>query len=244
MRKFSLNIIVLSIITLVLSSCGNEKKDESKSSDIEQEMIGKEVKPNVVFENHYAKVSKFTLAPDQFLSTHNSEERVIYSLSDYSLDWEEQGKKLKAKSWKKGDLHFHEAGDHAAKNDGTTTAEWIVFTRKSGNLPDCDENKVEHDVNAVSPDFSKVLLDNENFKVTKVLLPKGEKLPMHAGVNRMIYSLSDYQIMYNSSEASESDGVKQMKAGDVHWHEACQHSIENTGDTDAEYIVVSYKKKE
>ena len=242
MKKSSLNIIVLSIIMLVVSSCGDDKKNESKSAALEEEQVGKEVKPIVVFENEFAKVSKFTLAPDEFLSTHTAEERVIYSLSDYSLDWEEQGEEYGKKSWQKGDVHFHDAGDHAAKNNGTTNAEWIVFTRKGGNLPDCDENTAEHDVSAVSPDYSKLLLDNDHYKVTKVLLPKGKKIPMHAGVNRIIYSLSDYQIMYNSSKGGESDGVKQMKTGDVHWHEACQHAIENTGETDAEYIVVNYKK--
>ncbi len=244
MKKSILNIIVLSIITLVLSSCGNEKKDEPKSPVIEQEQIVKEPIPKVIFENDFAKVSKFILAPDEFIQTHDGEERVIFSLSDYSLDWEEKGEKLGTQSRTKGDVHFHEAGNHAAKNNGTTTAEWIMFSGKAGNLPECDEKDLKNDVNAVSPDFSKVFLDNESFKVTKVLLPKGQKLPMHAGVNRIIYSLSDYQIMYKSDKGSASDGEKQMKKEDVHWHEACQHAIENTGQTDAEFIVVSYKKKQ
>ena len=242
MKKSNRNIIVLSIIALSLSACGNEQTDESKNSVIEQEHVEKEGTSTVVFENDFAKVTKFTLAPDESVPTHNSEERVIYSLSDYSLDWEEQGENLGTKSWKNGDVHFHEAGNHAAKNNGTTTAEWIVFTRKGGDLLDCDGKDVKKDVNAVSPDFSEVLLDNENYKITKVRLPKGEKLPMHSGVNRIIYSLSDYQIKYDTNKGSE--GEKQMKTGDIHWHEACQHAIENTGETDAEYIVVSYKKKE
>ncbi|EGV45022.1 hypothetical protein BZARG_8 [Bizionia argentinensis JUB59] len=242
MKKSSLNIIVLSIIMLVISSCVNEKKREAEISDIGKEQV--EGMSEVLFENDFAEVSKIILAPNEFLTEHDGGERVVYSLSDYSLDWEEKGKSLGTKSRKKGEVHFHKAGDHSAKNNGTTNAEWIVFTRKGWDLPDCGENKVEHDVNDVSPDSSKHLWDNESFKVTKVILPKGQKLPMHSGVNRIVYSLSDYQIMYNSDGGSESDGVKKMKIGDIHWHNACQHSIENTGDSDAEYIVVSYKKKE
>ena len=241
MKKSSRNIIVLSIIALVLSSCGNEKKKES-SSDIEQEQPGREATPEVIFENDFALVSKFALSPDEFLSTHQGEERVIYSLSDYSLDWDEKGEKLGTQSRKKGAVHYHEAGEHAAKNNGSTTAEWIVFTRKGENLPDCDAKNEENDVNTVSPDFSKVLLDNENFRITKVILPKGKKTPMHSGVNRIIYSLSDYEINYDTDKGSE--GQKKMKTGDVHWHEACQHALENIGETDAEYLVVNYKKKE
>ena len=237
MNKINRSLIILSILTLVLSSCGNENRNEIDGTVVEQEHLDNEANSKVIFENDFAKVTKFTLAPTESLATHNGEERVIYSLSDYSIDWEEQGEKLGAKSRKMGDVHFHEAGTHAAQNNGTTAAEWIVFTRKDGKMSDCDESKVT----AASPDFSKLLLDNESFSVTKILLPKGMKIPMHSGINRVIYSLSDYKIIYNTNKGSE--GEKQMKAGDIHWHEDCQHAIENIGDTDAEYLVVSYKKK-
>jgi hypothetical protein len=38
-------------------------------------------------------------------------------------------------------------------------------------------------------------------------------------------------------------GEKQFKAGDIHWHEACQHALTNTGNSDAKFLVVSLKKK-
>lgn len=224
---------------LLLSSCGDEKKNKSQDSTSQVEQKGTELTPSVIFENNYSKVAKMSLAPGEFLSTHEGENRLIYSLTDYSLDWEEKGEKLSSKTWKKGDVHFHEAGKHAAKNNGTTKAEWLVFTKKNTALPDCGDNTVENDVTSGSPDFAQLLFNNDDFRITKVTLPKGESISTHAGINRILYSLSDYDLKYESNTNGQVD--KQFKVGDIHWHEACKHSLENNGDTDASYLVVSYK---
>lgn len=242
MKKLNQSILVLSsIFFLLLSSCENKKKNESQTPASQEEQEVAVVEPELLFENDYAKVSRVSLAPGEMQPTHEGENRVIYSLSDYVIDWEEGGEKLGVKTWKKGDVHFHEAGQHSAKNTGTTKAEWLVFTRKNTDLPDCGENTLENDVNSVSPDFAEAVFENEDFKITEVTLPTGESIPMHAGVNRIIYSLSDYDLEYES----DTEGMinKQFKAGDTHWHEACQHALKNTGETEAKYLVISYKIK-
>jgi len=243
MKKSYLNIIILSsAFMLVFSSCGSEKKEESTNSKNEVEEKITKVSPEVIFENDYTKVLKVSLAPGESQPTHNGENRVIYSLTDYSIDWKEQGEKLGTKSWKRGDTHFHKAGEHSAKNNGKTTAEWIVFTKKNADLPNCEQNTLENDVNSVSTEFANVLLDNDEFKITEVTLPKDASIPMHSGINRIIYSLSDYQIVYESDSQDKSE--KQFKSDDIHWHEACQHALRNNGETDAKFLVVSYKRKD
>ncbi len=244
MNYLNIKIIVLSsIFLLVFSSCGKVKKDSTESVT-QQDTVNRQGERNIIFENEYAMVVKIKLAPGEFISPPSGEgkDRVIYSLSDYTIDWEEQGKKLGTKSWKKGDVHFHEAGKHAAKNNGTTTAEWIVFAMKNTDLADCGDNTVENDVNSVSPDYAQTLFDNDEFRVTQVKLPKGQSIPAHSGVNRAVYSLSNYELIYESN--AEVRGEKQFKAGDVHWHQACMHSLENDGETEAEFLVVSYKRKD
>ena len=242
MKKLNQTMVVISsIFLLLLSSCGNKEKDKSQSSASQQEQEFVEVTPKVLFENDYATVSKISLAPGEFQPTHEGENRVIYSLTDYSIDWEEKGEQLGTKTWKKGDVHFHEAGKHAAKNIGEATAEWLVFTKKSGDLPDCGENTLANDVISVSPDFAQALFENDDFKITQVNLPKEKNIPAHSGINRIIYSLSDYDLNYESDTEGELD--KQFKEGDVHWHEACQHALENDGETEAKFLVVSYKQK-
>ncbi len=243
MRKSYLIFILLgSAFLLILSSCANEKKSEAKGSNTKVVQKGKEVSSKVIFENDYAVVLKVSLNSGDFQAAHKGSNRVIYSLSDYSIDWEEHGKKLGDKLWKKGDVHFHEAEKHSSRNNGTTKAEWLVFSKKNQDLPDYSENAIEHDVHSVSSSFVNVLLDNADFKITEVTLPKGGSVPMHSGINRIIYSLSDYQIMYESN--SMSKGEKQFKSGDIHWHEASQHALQNNGETVAKYLVVSYKQND
>ena len=63
----------------------------------------------------------------------------------------------------KGRCSLHKAGKHPAKNNGTTTAEWLVFTKKNTALPDCGDNTVENDVTSVSPNFAQSLFNNDDF---------------------------------------------------------------------------------
>ena len=237
-KQFLTVFMAIAFTSVFLSCKNNEKKDTEKDKPTEELAI-RTVSPVVILENDYARISKISLAPGESQSTHEGEIRVIYALTDYSIDWEEQGKKLGTKTWKKGDVHFHEAGTHAAKNNGTTLAEWLVFTKKSTDLPECGENTVENDVTSVSPDFAQTLFENEDFKLTQVNLPVGESIPMHSGINRIIYSLTDYNLKYESDKEDKFD--KEFNSGDIHWHEACKHALENNGDTEANFLIVSYR---
>lgn len=226
-------------LTFLLSACGNQGEKGAESTSTEAS-TAEAVMPEVVFENDYAKVVKVTLAPGEALASHQGEARVIYSLTDYSIDWEEQGKAEGTKSWKKGDVHVHEAGQHSARNNGNSTAEWLAFVKKEAELPDCSDNTLENDVKAVAPDFANQRFDNEAFRITEVTLPPGENLPMHSGMNRIIYSLSDYRIRYESN--IEEKGEKSFQTGDVHWHRACKHALENTGEKEVRFLVAAYKR--
>jgi quercetin dioxygenase-like cupin family protein len=235
--QFVLSVAMVGCFTACTTA---EKGSEEQQETTEKAAATTPVSPEVVFENDYAKVVKVSLAPGNSLAPHNGEARVIYSLSDYTIDWTEKAENQGTKSWKQGDIHAHEAGEHSAANNGTATAEWLAFIKKETELPDCADNTLENDVNSVAPDFVQQRFDNEGFKVTEVNLPAGGKIPMHAGVNRIIYSLSDYQILYESDK--EGTGEKSFEDGEIHWHEACQHALENSGDAEAKFLVVAYKK--
>lgn len=239
MKNSIYHLSSLLALSCLLLACGNKDKTENQQMN-ESLKNEKEMSPEIVFENDYAKVVKVTLAPAAALEAHQGEDRVIYSLSDYTVDWVEQGKNTSTKSWNQGDVHFHKAGQHSGKNTGNSTAEWLAFIKKNANLPDCNENTLENDVHSVVPDLATLSFDNEAFRVTEVRVPQGVSIPMHAGANRIIYSLSDYQLLYESVEAGKKEGS--FKKGDVHWHNACQHTLKNIGETEAKFLVISYKK--
>ncbi len=223
----------LALLVVLVFGCATEKKDQ-------QETAASDNTRTSILDNDYAEVVKVVLQPGDAQEAHEGKDRLIYSLNDYSIEWMEKGEDLGVKEWKEGMIHYHVAGMHAAKNNGDTNAEWLVFVRKDSALPECGDNTLENDVTSVAEERTEVLFENELFKATKVVLPAGEKLPMHSGINRVIYSLSDYMVEYESDKEGEIE--KSFSAGDVHWHEACMHSMENIGENDAELLVVAYKK--
>ena len=173
MKNQILNKLSLLIIaTILLTACGKKAEDKSEEkTDAQKEEVSQEGTKEMIFENDYAKVIKVTLEPNESLAPHEGEERLIYSLSDYSINWTEEGNSG-VKSWKKGDVHFHSTGEHAAENKGSATAEWLVFIKKDAELPDCAENTLDNDVNSVAPDFAEKTFDNDMFRVTEVTLAR------------------------------------------------------------------------
>jgi hypothetical protein len=59
------------------------------------------------------------------------------------------------------------------------------------------------------------------------------------GINRIIYSLTDYTLKYECDNEDKVD--KKFNSGDIHWHEACKHALANKWDTEAKFLVVSYR---
>jgi len=81
-------------------------------------------------ENDVFRVLRIELAPGEAQPMHGGRPRVIYSLSDYEIEWREAGESTKTRNWSKGDVHWHLSGEHAAKNTGDTTASWLIVSLK------------------------------------------------------------------------------------------------------------------
>ncbi|MBN1481016.1 hypothetical protein EH223_00915 [candidate division KSB1 bacterium] len=192
----------------------------------------------VVFENAYVNAVEFTLSPGDKLPLHKGGARVVYSLSDYKLKWTEADEESE-KEWAKGDAHWHAGIDHAAENIGDTEAQYIVVTRTDSMLPDIGDYDISQDASQLDPEHAKNIFENEHVRIVEVMLPPGESQPLHQGINRLIYSLSSYNIKYVSDQI---DKETQTEQGEAHWHAADQHAVQNIGETDAHYIIFEFKK--
>lgn len=232
MTSRSRTLFLISVASLIcISACGRGQENESN--------VESGITPTTVFENEYAKVAKVTLEPGEELAEHESEDRLVYPLTDYTIQWTEGDRDPETRMWNHGEAHVHKAGFHSAVNTGATTAEWIVFIRKTNELPVCEEQSLESDVNLIDSEHTEIAFDGDLFRITEVMLPAGQALPMHDGINRIIYSLSDYTIMYASTEEGTTE--KSFVSGDIHWHDGCRHALDNIGDTMAHYLVIAYK---
>lgn len=187
-----------------------------------------------VFENAYVKVERITLAPGEELPTHAGKWRIVYSLSDYTIAWTEDGK-TKRKSWRQGDVHAHEALDHGMKNVGNTIAEVLIVARKDTVLPAAE---VGAGASQVAGGFAAELADFDGMRVLRVALPPGAAQPMHDGKARLSYALNDHRMRFTT----EDGGLQEVThlAGDAHWHDAGRHAVENVGNTAARYVLFAF----
>lgn len=80
------------------------------------------------------------------------------------------------------------------------------------------------------------LFNNDYVSVSRVTLAPGEELPMHSGNARIVYSLSDYTILWTEGGETEE---KSWREGDVHAHEPLEHAMKNTGNTIADLLIVA-----
>jgi hypothetical protein len=194
---------------------------------------------SLIFENDYVRVAEFTLEPGDALPLHHGGKRVVYAMSDYTLEWSEGEAEPTSKKWRSSAVHFHDAIAHAAKNTGNTVAHYLVVSRKQVPIPIIEAYDKDRDAGTVDADHSEVILDNDHVRVIEVQIPPGDKQPTHHGLNRVIYALSDYSITYTSDRTGtkESD----VEAGEAHWHGRDAHAVENTGETEAHYLIFAWK---
>lgn len=111
-----------------------ERREADLPADSEKSLIDAQgASPEtteLLFENDAFRILRVELPPGASQPVHDGRPRAIYTLSDYELEWLEDGQVLSSRKWKTGDVHWHPAGEHAAKNAGTTTARWLIVSFK------------------------------------------------------------------------------------------------------------------
>ena len=187
----------------------------------------------ILFENDYVWVTRVKLAPGEGLPMHASGKRFVYPLSDYDVlyiaNYEPE-----QMSRRKQEAHFHPAEDHALQNRGKTTVDFVEVILKPTPRP-ASRATAPCEVAKESPKNANVAFENNDGRVVEVTLGPGETLASHFGGNRVVYSLSDYQIRMGESEI-------RFRSGQAHWHDACEHQVENTGQTTARFLVFELKR--
>ena len=91
-----------------------------------------------------------------------------------------------------------------------------------------------------SPQYYKVLLENDQVRVVEYRLKPGEKEPMHTHTTGVLYIFGDAKMKttFPDGRTTESSGG----AGEAHWRNPVTHALENIGTTDAHALAVDLKK--
>jgi quercetin dioxygenase-like cupin family protein len=91
-----------------------------------------------------------------------------------------------------------------------------------------------------SPQFYKVLLENEQVRVLEYRLKPGEKEPMHSHRNDgVVYVLSGGTLKFSYPDGRTEE--KTATAGETIWREPVTHAVENIGKTEAQVIAIDLK---
>lgn len=91
-------------------------------------------------------------------------------------------------------------------------------------------------------DFKQVatpLTDIDAAKLVRVNLPAGDFIEQHEAGNRIIYALNDHKIKYNSSKFGTIE--KEFKEGESYSMDADKHSVKNTGNDTARFVIFILK---
>jgi quercetin dioxygenase-like cupin family protein len=81
-----------------------------------------------VLANETVTVAEVTLEPGQSTGRHRGGHRMIYALSDYTIQWTVGDADPVEVSWSEGQTHWHGPADHEAENTGDSSARYLVVT--------------------------------------------------------------------------------------------------------------------
>lgn len=229
----ALRLLILGTIALTVISCGGSNGNDT---GVVRDIVAASGDAKMLYENEYVTVVEFKVDSDDGLPGYEYANHTMYSLS--SCEMELGGGKRSEEKFSQGSAYWREAGTYSMKNIGDTDARYIVLTRKSATLPEFGPAGPAGDVTEKAVDNSIILLDNEHTRVIEVILNPGQRLPGHDGLNRIVYSLTSYELEYRSGPAERSNVT--FDEGDVNWYEAGQYSVANIGDSPARFIIFEF----
>ena len=117
----------------------------------------------------------------------------------------------------------------------------IAFTMILGCGGREDNSEIMRNMVAAVADHAELLFENEHVAAIKFELDPGDKLPAHECSEHVVYALSSFEI---TSSLNQEQSQEILRRGQAYWRGACTHSAENTGKTDARYIVVTRKSSD
>ena len=90
-----------------------------------------------------------------------------------------------------------------------------------------------------SPQYYKVLLENDQVRVLEYRLKAGEKEPMHSHPAGVVYVLSGAKLRFSYPDGRTEE--RSAATGETIWRDPTTHAVENVGETEAHAIAIDVK---
>ena len=212
------------------------------SSDIS--LLPEKVSPdvyNVLLENDDIKILEVTFAPGQSDNMHEHYPATVYIVEGGKAQVTlPDGTVNEINPPSDFILHNPDKAKHQVKNIGDNTMKIILFERKNTRaVTDTKEELILPE--EVSPDVYKVLLENDEVKVTEVTFKPGQGDEMHQHGVMSIYGITGGKLQNTSPDGT----VREMEVADGfvgHRNTVTTHQMKNIGDTTVKVILVEHKK--
>ncbi len=92
-------------------------------------------------------------------------------------------------------------------------------------------------IETIAPDRARLVFENEFVKAVSIELKPGVSLPAHPGQDRLIYALTDCNLEFASKNNEKQS--HNWRKGQAAWMNAGEHSVANTGEKTARFLVVN-----
>jgi quercetin dioxygenase-like cupin family protein len=90
-----------------------------------------------------------------------------------------------------------------------------------------------------SPQYYKVLLENDQVRVLEYRLKAGEKEPMNSHPAGVVYVLRGAKLRFSYPDGRTEE--RSAASGETIWRDPTTHSVENVGDTEAHAIAIDLR---
>jgi len=90
-----------------------------------------------------------------------------------------------------------------------------------------------------SPQYYKVLLENDQVRVLEYRLKPGEKEAMHSHPAGVVYVLNGGKLKFSYPDGRAEE--RTAASGETIWREPTTHAVENIGDSEAHAIAIDVK---
>jgi len=224
MRAFTKAYVLFVFVAVVGGSAEAGKELDAPKADPKHH--------RVEFENDWVRVIRFRIPPHEKTALHDHPSVVVLYLTDGDLKVTTPDGKVSEAHPKAGAAGWRGPIAHTVENIGAKPVEGIgVEPKGAGNAawtpPTLDAVRVNpHD---------KMEFENDQVRIIRVTVGKGESAPMHEHPAGVQILLTDLHVRVTTPDGKTTEASR--KAGEVGYSPPRAHSVENVGERFEEVIV-------
>jgi quercetin dioxygenase-like cupin family protein len=190
----------------------------------------------VVLENDEVRVVRYVIPPGDTTAKHSHPNFVAVYLTDANAKVTTDDGKTSEVHAKAGTATWRTPTTHVFQNIGDKPIEGIAVEPKSPHSAPPAGSVDETNLPGAG---AKIVFENEQVRVVHYTIQPGQKVPMHGHPDNVQIPLTDATA--ESTGPDNKTTAVSLKAGEVRWRPAFQHSVVNTGSTPIEGVLVEMK---